>query len=863
MLVDGSGQTVGLIQFDTFKMSDVADFLALVGAPANRIDNLSRVPVNGGATLGQNQHEVLLDINAVLTVAPGAKVVVYDAPFTGAGTSFQALFNAAINGGSTVISNSWAYCEDQTTLADVQSIDAIFQQAAALGISIFNASGDTGSTCLNGSPNTIAVPASSPNATAVGGTSTSIGPGLTYDSEKWWNGINDTPPTGQGGFGVSRFFSRPSYQGPFTPSPNRSIPDVVDSADPAQGVLICQASAGGCPTGLSYGGTKCRRSSLGCLCSYSQPGTGQNLGFLNPLIYPLANTNAFHNATRIGSDFAHVGLGSPNLNVLHVLLSGKTVGIPNAATTEVGFFRADGAPGDPESIVAADGTSKAYVVVRLRDLRTNTVPGKTVTLTANAGSHAVISPPSGVSNVDNGAVIFTVTNLTPESVTFTATDTSDGIVMDQTASITFGVPPAASAGIVASPTTVAADGVTATTITVTLKDALNRPSPGKLIRIDQGNGHSVISGPNPAVTDSNGQIQFTATNVITETVTYNATDVTDGDLPVPNPPSVSFTNGIGSACPVSLPTVASGAPFAYSSFVSGFSLSSAICLNPAGMAFDADGNLYVSTYSADNARGGIYKFGPSGGTAGDENRLNATPYPTGTCASQLAFSKDGQHLYLARQFCGSGGNVVEVSTTTGAVLRTLATLSCATGLATDPISGDLFVSQSCPLPTGTNNITRIGSPESATPSVTTYSSPGISGDLNFAPDGTLYLESFLSNVNQQFITKIAGTGAPNAGTFTYLTNPTPFSAWGVLPAFNPSAPGSPSSLLVTRGTTVTKLDLYSHPPTETNVLQNAANASYIVAGPDGCRTSRSPTGLSGLLPQTGHVTSLRLVRCLP
>ena len=108
------------------------------------------------------------------------------------------------------------------------------------------------------------------------------------------------------------------------------------------------------------------------------------------------------------------------------------------------------------------------------------------------------------------------------------------------------------------------------------------------------------------------------------------------------------------------------------------------------MAFDAAGNLYVSTYSSNNARGGIYKFGPSGGTAGNENRLNATPYPTGTCASELAFSKDGQHLYLARQFCGSGGDVVEVSTITGAVFRTLATLSCATGLATDPISGDVI-----------------------------------------------------------------------------------------------------------------------------------------------------------------------------
>ena len=185
----------------------------------------------------------------------GANVVVYDAPFTGADTSFQTLFNRMVNDGVTVISNSWAYCEDQTTLADVRSIDAILATAAASGISVFNASGDTGSTCLNGSPNTIAVPAGSPNATAVGGTSLTLGPVLTYGSETWWDGPDDPQPTGQGGFGVSRFFSRPAYQNGFTGSPTRSIPDVAVNADPAKGIFLCQASAGGCPTGLQYGGT--------------------------------------------------------------------------------------------------------------------------------------------------------------------------------------------------------------------------------------------------------------------------------------------------------------------------------------------------------------------------------------------------------------------------------------------------------------------------------------------------------------------------------------------------------------------------------------------------------------------------------
>jgi subtilase family serine protease len=63
-------------------------------------------------------------------------------------SSFQAVFNSMIGSGVTIISNSCSYCEDQTTLADVQTNDAIFQTAAASGITVLNASGHNGSTCL-------------------------------------------------------------------------------------------------------------------------------------------------------------------------------------------------------------------------------------------------------------------------------------------------------------------------------------------------------------------------------------------------------------------------------------------------------------------------------------------------------------------------------------------------------------------------------------------------------------------------------------------------------------------------------------------------------------------------------------------
>ena len=184
---------------------------------------------------------MLVGIETILGLAPGAQVAVYDAPFAGPGTSFQTLFNAMVNDHVTIISNSFNYCEDQTTLADVQSIDTILKSAAASGISVFNATGDTGSRCRNGSANTITVPADSPNATAVGGTSMTIAPGLVYGGETWWDGLSQVAPTGQSGYGVSRFFPRPDYQNGFIVGPMRSVPDVVTIADPRTGARVCQA----------------------------------------------------------------------------------------------------------------------------------------------------------------------------------------------------------------------------------------------------------------------------------------------------------------------------------------------------------------------------------------------------------------------------------------------------------------------------------------------------------------------------------------------------------------------------------------------------------------------------------------------
>ena len=819
--IDGTGQTIGLLEFDSFLKSDVSDWLALAGGgifPVGPMSNLTVKSVNGGVPVpGSGESEVLLDVDAVMRFAPGAHYVVYEAPFSG-GASFQSLFNSMINDHVTVIGNSWSYCEDQTTLADVQSIDSILATAAASGISVFNGSGDTGSTCLDGAPDTIGVPSDSPHATAVGGTSATPGVGFTYGSETWWDGNASTPPSGQGGFGVSKFFFRPGYQNGFNASPMRSVPDVAATADPRSGLQICQADKGGCPSGLSYGGTSMATPVWAAMAALLNQAHGSNLGLLNPVIYPFGNTHAFHSAASMGSDFSHVGLGSPNLNILSLKIDGESAGPVSAADSLVLAGSRD---------VPSDGVSQAVVQVNLIDDHGNGVSGKTVSLTADGS--AIVSPPSGPSSVNGGAVTFLVTDNVIEAVTFHATDVTDGFPLTMSASMHFLAPAATSGNVVASPATVIANGVATTTITVTLHDANNNGAVGKTVTLAQGAGRSLISGPTPATTDANGQLVFTATDTFTENVTYTGTDVTDGNLPVPDTgtSTVSFTGGSGSSCAVGQEVPQPG--WAVTSPETGF-VQSSNCVGVSGTAWDPQGNLWAMDYG----NGNLYKFPPAGGSASAGTLVGTVN--ASNCPHGLAFSKDGQHLYLAEQFCGFGGDVVELSLADASIVKHLTTadaVHCATGIATDPLSGDLFVASPCQ---SGDNLWRISNPESSSPTLSVYAHPGLAIGLNFTPDGTIWTEGYPGNK----LVKISATNSGSPGTVTVLSTNAPPFAGGVLPVLNAAHPGSPSFLFVTNGATggnsgsTQKVDLTQNPPVFSPVAAAATGAIFVDGGPDGC-----------------------------
>ena len=832
---DGTGQTVGLVEFDSFNTSDVSNYLALLGVPATQINNLSTVSVSGGvASPGSGEPEVLLDIDTIMTQAPGAKVVVYESPFNGQASSYTAVFNAMINNGVTIISNSWASCEDQISQAEVQGIDSVLQSAAASGISVFNGTGDNGSTCLDGSAGTISVPADSPHATAVGGTSFQFGPGYTYGSETWWDGSMSTPATGQGGFGVSRYFSQPSYQQGLSGSSMRSVPDVAILADPADGMIICEADAGGCPTGELNGGSSLAAPEWAAFAALVNQTQGKNLGNFNASVYPLAATGAFHTAASMGSDFAHVGLGSPNLNVLNRLLGGAAVGPVDASLSVVIQLVQPGTvtllPNGGYT-VPADGTSEGGVLVNLIDANGYTVSGKTVTLTANS-SNAVISPATGVSSVNGGAVAFSITDLSAETLTLTATDTTDGIVFPPI-SLVFGVPPAASAGISVSPAALPADGMTPATIIVTLKDALNRPSPGKTVTISDAGAHAVITGPTPGVTDASGQIQFSATDQVNETVTFSAVDVSDHNLAIPGTGTVTYSGSASTACGVgTLPVAATG--FTVTPFITGLPSAANLyyggsnigCPGGNNPAFTSSGTVLVSDFLT----GGVYQTGLAGGAVSTSNVLSTISPALG----KLVYGKDGS-VYAT--VGNGGGEIVQVDPTTGAQLRVVASgFTCPAGLAVDPLSGDLFFDDEC-TGGGTDNasIFRVIDPANtnanAPTSVVTYATlPATpNGGMAFAPNGTLYAVSGYYISPNAAVEQISGT---NSGT------PTVTPVTGVTSTFSlaigaTNADGSAQSLIVTSSSgTLAAVPLAT--PGNSTVILSANAPSVGVTGPDGC-----------------------------
>jgi hypothetical protein len=151
-----------------------------------------------------------------------------------------------------------------------------------------------------------------------------------------------------------------------------------------------------------------------------------------------------------------------------------------------------------------------------------------------------------------------VSDPTAEAVTFTAVDTTDSLALVATTRVTFEVPAASpsTSKMNVSPATVAADGVTPASLTVTIDDQFGNPLAGKTVTVagaitgtsNPSTTTRVVStgingGGVTTTTDGKGQIGFDAYDITAESITYTATDSTDG-VTVTQTVAVTFTAGV-------------------------------------------------------------------------------------------------------------------------------------------------------------------------------------------------------------------------------------------------------------------------------------------------------------------------------
>ncbi len=216
------------------------------------------------------------------------------------------------------------------------------------------------------------------------------------------------------------------------------------------------------------------------------------------------------------------------------------------------------------STPAPVGPTPTTAVVTLLSSTSDPVAGKAVSLQASSGT-AVVGAPSAATTGSNGQVSFPITDTVAEPVTLTATDTTDGFQLTQKPIVTFEAssPSATSSTIVASGTTSPADGETQTLITITVTDQFGNALSGKNVTV-HGSGtdvqvHPIAIGPvSPGVTDSFGHAEFQADDTHAESVTFTATDTTDGNLVLSKTVSVTYTPG--PADPAAIGTTVTASP---------------------------------------------------------------------------------------------------------------------------------------------------------------------------------------------------------------------------------------------------------------------------------------------------------------
>jgi subtilase family serine protease len=319
--VDGHGITVAIT--DAFAAptieQDANQYARVHGQPQFRRHQFTQItPAPDGYDLvnecGGNgwYGEETLDVEAVHSIAPGARIVYVGAAdcSTGLDDAWAATIDNHV---ADVITNSWTdYVDDLADLGQpyIDFYQQFSTEAALTGISVNFSSGDDGDHTSGGTDpgaKSAEFPADLPYVTGVGGTSLEVGRTGAWQGEYGWqNAYAQRTDTGWGpssyssggGGGASQLFAQPFYQRGVVPDSMsmvngqamRVVPDISMVGDPNTGMEVGETQV--FPDGTYWdqyriGGTSLSSPLLAGMLAVAGDAAGHPIGFANPLYYSM------------------------------------------------------------------------------------------------------------------------------------------------------------------------------------------------------------------------------------------------------------------------------------------------------------------------------------------------------------------------------------------------------------------------------------------------------------------------------------------------------------------------------------------------------------------------------------------------
>jgi hypothetical protein len=491
--VDGRGQTIAVVAQSNIKIADVREFRSFFGLPA--LDPV--ITVNGpdpGILGGSNgdEGEADLDVEWTGAVAPGATVnlVVSGSTAMSDGVDLSAQYIVDHNL-APIVTYSYGACESDLGTSGLRFYGALWQQAAAQGMTVFVASGDNGAAGCDDPSASMGTGlgvnglSSTPYNVCVGGTqfvdatssqywSASNSPtyrsAKSYIPEQAWNesgSVSGGSGLWAAGGGPSAVYTKPSWQSaPGVPSDGfRDTPDVSLNAASSVGYVTFTEYVPGSNSLYASSGTSASAQCFGGIMALViQSLGGGRQGNPNPILYRLATAQyggsgaaVFHDVTAGNNSVPGVAgfSAGPGYDLATGLGSVDVQALVNAFGTASGPGLAVAA--GPSSVSVTVGSSASVNVTTAGTGGFNAAVSLSVT-GLPAGVTGTFVPQSVPAPGSGSATLILASSASAIPGTWAATVTASGGGLTRTAPLSVTIAPLAPPAIVsftASPVIVA------------------------------------------------------------------------------------------------------------------------------------------------------------------------------------------------------------------------------------------------------------------------------------------------------------------------------------------------------------------------------------------------------------------------